>query len=504
MTAMPELPATDRAQSAAPAAEGLSPAPETTLLEAARVETLPTIVFPPAGPTTPITREPLPEVAASIAAGKALREAVPRESHGDWKPAGNRRDPIDILQDQDKTRVPFLVPIRYGRMLQSPFAFLRGSSAVMAGDLARTPVSGIKVQACGDCHLVNFGGFATPERNIIFDINDFDETLRAPWEWDVKRLAASFVVAGRNNGLAEADSRAAAREAVRTYRIQMAEFAQMHVLDVWYAKLDLDTILAGMKDVEWAKKIRAGVEKLKARSVPEHEFPKMAEEKDGRPIIKDSPPLIFHTPGILDEGLVLRALQRYRDALPADRRFLFDRYRYCDIAIKVVGVGSVGTLCAVVLLMASPNDPLFLQVKEANASVLEPYAGKGRHDNHGERVVTGQRMMQSASDIFLGWTIGDGGRHFYVRQLRDLKIKPIVESYNASRLLGFARATGWTLARAHARSGDAAMISGYLGKNDIFDQAVERFAVAYADQTESDHAALANAVRSGRIEVITE
>jgi uncharacterized protein (DUF2252 family) len=454
--------------------------------------------------TPPATKEELATLEERIAAGKALREAVPRESHSEWKPATNRRDPIEILQDQDKSRVPFLLPIRYGRMLQSPFAFLRGSAAVMAGDLARTPVSGLRVQVCGDCHLVNFGGFATPERNILFDINDFDETLPAPWEWDVKRLAASFIVAGRNNGLSDADSRAATREMVRTYRTQMAAFAQMRVLEVWYAKLDLETILSQMKDVEWAKRIRASVEKAKSRSVAEYEFPKMTEQKEGAPVIKDSPPLIYHPPASFDQQIVLNALDLYRNALHGDRRFLFDRYRYYDIAIKVVGVGSVGTLCTVVLFMASPNDPLFLQIKEANPSVLEPYAGKSRYDNHGERVVTGQRLMQSASDIFLGWTMSESGRHFYVRQLRDMKLKPVVESYNAARLSGYGRATGWTLARAHARSGDAAMISGYLGKGDIFDQAIEKFAVSYADQTERDHEALANAVRSGRIEVQME
>jgi uncharacterized protein (DUF2252 family) len=451
-------------------------------------------------PAPPASAEKLLAIEERIAAGKALRAAVPRESHAEWKPEGHRRDPIDILRDQDQTRVPFLLPIRYGRMLQSPFAFLRGSAAVMAADLAHTPVSGIRVQACGDCHLVNFGGFATPERNILFDINDFDETLPAPWEWDVKRLAASFVMAGRNNGLSEQDSRAATREMVRTYRTQMAAFARMRVLEVWYARLDLETLLAQMKDTDWAKRIRAGVEKLKSRTVPEYDFPRMTEQKQGTPVIKDNPPLIFHSSDGLDVPVVLGALERYRNALQGDRRFLFDRYHYFDIAMKVVGVGSVGTVCAVVLLMASQNDPLFLQVKEANASVLEPYAGKGRYDNHGERVVTGQRLMQSASDIFLGWTTGEGGRHFYVRQLRDMKIKPVVESYNASRLSGYAHALGWTLARAHARSGDAAMISGYMGKSGVFDLAIEKFAVSYADQTERDHAALANAVRSGRIE----
>ena len=457
-----------------------------------------------ASPATPAGAEKLLEIEERIAAGKALRAAVPRENHGEWKPEGHRRDPIEILRELDKTRLEFLLPIRYGRMLQSPFAFLRGSAAVMAADLAHTPVSGIRVQACGDCHLVNFGGFATPERNILFDINDFDETLPAPWEWDVKRLAASFVMAGRNNGLSAQDSSAAVRAMVRMYRTQMAEFARMRVLEVWYSRLDLETILGQMKDTEWAKRIRAGVEKLKSRTVPEYDFPRMTEQKQGTPVIRDNPPLIFHPSEGLDVPAVLGALERYRDALQGDRRVLFDRYRYFDVAMKVVGVGSVGTMCGVVLLMASENDPLFLQVKEANPSVLEPYAGKSRYDSHGERVVTGQRLMQSASDIFLGWTIGEGGRHYYIRQLRDMKIKPVVESYNASRLSGYARATGWTLARAHARSGDAAMISGYMGKSDVFDRAIERFAVSYADQTERDHEALANAVRSGRIEVLME
>jgi uncharacterized protein (DUF2252 family) len=452
----------------------------------------------------PASTEKLLEIEERMAAGKALRQAVPRESHAEWNPEGRNREPIDILQDQDKTRMQSLLPIRYGRMLQSPFAFLRGSASVMAGDLAQTPVSGIRVQVCGDCHLLNFGGFATPERNVIFDINDFDETLPAPWEWDVKRLAASFIAAGRNNGISEADTKAAARAVVRSYRTQMAQFAEMRTLDVWYAKLDLEFLLSQMKDTEWIKRIKASVEKQRARTVPDYDFPKMTEHRDGAPVIKDSPPLIFHAPDGLDERIILMALENYRNALPVERRALLDRYHFADIAVKVVGVGSVGTLCMVMLLMASQNDPLFLQIKEANASVLEPYTSKSRHESHGERVVTGQRLMQSASDIFLGWTTGEGGRHFYVRQLRDMKLKPVVESYNAARLLGYARALGWVLARAHARSGDAAMLSGYMGNSDVFDVAIEKFAVKYADQTERDHASLANAVRSGRIEVYTE
>jgi len=441
-----------------------------------------------------------------IAAGKALRQHVPLESHAEWKPPTHRRDPIEILEEQNKARIPSLVPIRFGRMLQSPFAFLRGAAAVMAADLASTPTSGIRVQACGDCHLVNFGAFATPERNIIFDINDFDETLPAPWEWDLKRLTASFVVAGRNNGLPEAQTRAATREVVRTYRTQMAAFAQMHTLDVWYAKLDLETILAGIKDPAWVKMIRAGVDKAKSRNVPEYDFPNMAEHKEGKPVIKDNPPLIYHAEDLGDEQIVQTTLQRYSEVLEDDRRVLFDRYRYYDVAIKVVGVGSVGTFCAVALFMASDNDPLFLQIKQANPSVLEPYAGKSLYKSNGERVVKGKRLMQSASDIFLGWTIGTGAaaREFYIRQLRDMKLKPIIESYDGARLFRYAQVTGWTLARAHARAGDSAMISGYMGKKDVFDRAIEKFAVSYADQSERDHEAMANAVRSGRIEVITE
>ena len=289
---------------------------------------------------------------------------MPLESHAGWKPPAHRRDPVELLEEQNKARIPSLVPIRFGRMLQSPFAFLRGSAAVMAADLASTPTSGIRVQACGDCHLVNFGAFATPERNVIFDINDFDETLPAPSEWDLKRLAASFVVAGRNNSLPEKQSRAAAREMVRSYRTQMAEFAHMHLLDVWYAKLDLETILAGTKDAAWVKRIRAGVEKARSRNVPEYDFPKMAEHKDGRPVIKDNPPLIFHSTNMESEQVVLETLDKYREALPEYRQALFDCYRYFDSAIKVVGVGSVGTFCAVALFMASDNDPLFLQVKK--------------------------------------------------------------------------------------------------------------------------------------------
>ena len=438
-----------------------------------------------------------------VAAGKALREPTPLDSHADWKPPKNRRDPIKILEEQNKIRIPSLIPIRYGRMIQSPFAYLRGTAAVMAADLASTPTSGIRVQACGDCHLVNFGVFATPERSLIFDINDFDETLPAPWEWDLKRLAASFVVAGRNNQLREKDNMAAVRELVRTYRTQMAEFARMHVLDVWYAKLELEAFLAQTKDPKWIRKITALTKKAK-KTASEHIFPAMTTLRNGKVMIKDEPPLIFHSGDPTEkkaEYLILRTVDRYRETLSDNHRALFDRFRYIDIANKVVGIGSVGTSCYVVLLMASADDPLFLQFKEANASVLEPYAGKSLYKHHGQRVVIGQRLMQSASDIFLGWSTGRNiQRHFYVRQLRDWKVKPVVESFNASRLFRYAQATGWTLARAHARSEKAPEIRGYLGKKDTFDEAIVKFATDYADQTERDHAALVKAVRSGRIE----
>lgn len=441
-----------------------------------------------------------------VANGKALRDATSLESHAGWKPSKKRSDPIKILMAQNKTRIPSLVPIRFGRMVQSPFAFLRGAAAIMAADLATSPTSGIRVQACGDCHLVNFGVFATPERGLIFDINDFDETLPAPWEWDVKRLATSFVVAGRNNGLREKDCRAAALEVARSYRTQMAEFARMHVLDVWYSKLELEMFLAQVNDPKFVRKMRAKVKKAR-RSVSDI-FPTMTTLRDGKVMIKDEPPLIFHIGDPTERKaarIIFKYIDRYRGTLSEHHRALFDRFRFIDIANKVVGIGSVGTTCYVVLLMASADDPLFLQFKEANASVLEPYAGESLYKHHGQRVVMGQRLMQSASDIFLGWTTGrTRDRHFYVRQLRDWKIKPVVESFNASRLLSYAQATGWTLARAHARSEKAPEIRGYLGKKDIFDEGIVKFAVDYADQTERDHAALVKAVRSGRIQATVE
>ena len=441
------------------------------------------------------------------AAGKALRDRLPREVHGEWKPPRNRHDPVELVIASSKGRVPELIPIRYGRMSASPFTFYRGTALNMAADLVHTPATGIRAQVCGDCHLMNFGGFATPERRVIFDINDFDETLPGPWEWDLKRLAASFVHAARSNGFAAAKEREAATACARSYREHIARYAKMRALDVWYSRIDVDAIIASLSHAGTAKRLRKRLAKTAAHSVPESDFPKMVQGSGVKFVIKDTPPLVYHDQQInlaSERGDILKAVARYRKSLEEDRRVLLDRYRLVDFALKVVGVGSVGTFCGILLMMAEDTDPLFLQVKEARASVLEPYVGRSIYSNHGQRIVTGQRLMQSASDLFLGWTEGKRGRHFYLRQLRDMKMKPLVELFNPTTLLDYAELCGWTLARAHARSGDAAMIAGYLGKKDVFDRAVARFSRSYADQSERDHAAFMNAIRKGRIEAQME
>jgi len=440
------------------------------------------------------------------ARGKALRDRVPRDAHAAWRVSADRADPIAILQAADVNRQPELVPLRYGRMLQSPFTFYRGSAGVMASDLAGTPATGIRVQACGDCHLMNFGGFATPERRLIFDINDLDETLPAPWEWDVKRLVASFVLAARSNGLSDKEGRDAAIAAAESYRKQMRTFAEMDVLDIWYARLDDSDMLAMLP-----KDRRAIVEKriadATARGSHELVYPKLVDETGKKPRITDSPPTIFHAEGSRAAGfqhMLKSVLASYRETLPEDRRILLDRYRVLDAAVKVVGIGSVGTLCMVVLMMSIADRPFFLQVKEANASVLEAYAGKSAYPHHGQRVVMGQRLMQPASDLFLGWVTGPAGRQFYVRQLRDVKLAPLVETFDAEMLSIYAKACGWVLARAHAKAGDPWAISGYLGKQEDFEEAMGEFALAYADQAERDHAALKSAVRAGLVQVQLE
>ena len=445
------------------------------------------------------------------AKGKALRESVPRTSHAGWKSPAGRRDPVELLAKSNAGRIAELIPIRFGRMSASPFAFYRGAAALMAADLATTPTSGLRVQACGDAHLMNFGGFATPERNLIFDINDLDETLPAPFEWDLKRLAASVVIAARHLRLPESDAARAATDLVRAYRERMADYASMRALDVWYDRIDMQRFVdrAGDPDAVQTARRRMSerIDAARRKTVPDHLYPKLVSERGGIPRIKDEPPLIFHPTADMAPGFAsgyAQAFDTYRESLPEHTRTLFDRFHFFDLAMKVVGVGSVGTICAVCLFMAADDDPLFLQVKEARASVLEPYAGKSRHANHGQRVVVGQRVMQAATDVFLGWSRGQNGRDVYIRQLRDMKMAAIIDDWDAASLRQYGRMCAHALSRAHARSGDAAMISGYMGTGQAFDEAIGEFAAEYADQNQSDHRALVRAIRDGRIEAIVE
>jgi uncharacterized protein (DUF2252 family) len=440
----------------------------------------------------------------SIALGKELRSKVPRSSHEEWKPALDRPDPIALLEASNQGRLPELLPIRYGRMLASPFAFLRGAAGIMAADLSTTSATGINVQACGDCHLSNFGGYGTPERNLVFDVNDFDETLPAPWEWDVKRLATSIVVAGRSLKFSDKTSRIAALAAVQSYREHLNEYAQMTALDVWYAHIGVESLLTFTSRAQELKKLK--VEVFKARALtPVLELPKLTEVVNGQLRLIDNPPLVFH-PAAEDPlaAEMLSVFDKYRQTLRDDLRVLLDRYRVVDVAMKAVGIGSLGTRCGIALLVTADNEPLFLQIKESRASVLEPYTGKSSYENHAQRVVTGQRLMQASTDIFLGWTKGDSGHDFYLRQLRDMKTSVEIEDMSETDLHGYSQLCGWALARSHARSGNRFMISGYLGQSDTFDRSIANFAVAYADQTDRDFQQLVGAVKSGQIKVIDE
>lgn len=442
-------------------------------------------------------------IAERLRAGRGLRETVARKSHALWKAPSNRPDPIQLLIESDAGRIPKLLPIRYGRMQQSPFAFLRGAAAVMAFDLAETPRTGLRVQACGDCHIMNFGAFATPERNLVFDINDFDETLPAPWEWDVKRLTVSIEVAGRSAGIRSRYRERAVRAAVRSYREHLGEYATMPSLEVWYERIDFQELLDRVPGPKYRRRDRRVSERARRKTVPNNLLPSMAARDKTK--IKDEPPLIYHLPSQRTSAYLRRAVsifKRYRASLPESYRVLFDRFELLDVAFKVVGIGSVGTFCEVALFRDAQAAPLFLQIKEARASVLEPYAGRSVFSTHGQRVVYGQHVMQASSDIFLGWTVGlEPGRDFYVRQMRDMKIPMPVDAEVPTDLAYFADACGWALARAHARTGDPAMIAGYLGSSDAFDDAIVKFAKDYADQTESDYSALLKAIKSGRIKV---
>ncbi|MCM2415546.1 DUF2252 domain-containing protein [Streptomyces sp. RKAG290] len=456
--------------------------------------------------------------AERAARGKAARRATPRSAHAVFEASAGRRDPLDILGSQSATRVPELVPLRYGRMTESPFRFYRGAAAVMAADLATTPDSGITAQLCGDAHLLNFRLLASPERQLLFDINDFDETLPGPWEWDVKRLAASLVIAGRANGFSDRERADVVLATVRSYRESMIRFAGMRHLDVWYARTDADRMRAVAAE-QLKKRGRKGLDRAMAKARTRDSlqaFDKLTEVVDGRLRIAADPPLLVPVQDLLPEvergafeEQFRKLIAGYGRSLASDRRTLLSGFRLVDVARKVVGVGSVGTRCWIVLLLGRDSgDPLFLQAKEADTSALAPYAGASPYANQGKRVVAGQRLMQAASDIFLGWERVDGidgrRRDFYVRQLRDWKGIAQPELMVPRGMSAFGEVCGATLARAHARSGDRIAIASYLGGGDVFDRALQQFSETYADRNERDHQALVDAVRAGRLPAAEE
>ncbi len=470
---------------------------------------------PPRARRNPSAQTAQPTPAERAASGKAARATVPRDSHGEFDPPADRPDPVSLLEQQATSRVPELVPVRYGRMLVSPFTFFRGAALGMAHDLAGGPTTGLLVQACGDAHLSNFGVFASPERRLVFDINDFDETLPGPWEWDVKRLAASLEVAGRDNSFSRAERREMVTACVARYRTAMRRFATMTNLDVWYAHAELDDLQAqyqSLMNARQRKRVAEGIAKARTKDSMQA-FSKLTEIVDGKLRIVADPPLIVPVADLLAEqadrtdleGQIGGLIAKYRRTLDTDRRHLLEQFEFVDMARKVVGVGSVGTRCWIVLMLGrDQQDPLFLQVKEAQESVLAPFAGASRYTNQGQRVVAGQRLMQASSDIFLGWQRNPAGldglaRDFYVRQLRDWKFSIDIQTMVPAGMRLYGELCGWTLARAHARSGDRIAIAAYLGGGDVFDQAIARFAVAYADQTERDHTAMEKAAASGRI-----
>ncbi len=440
---------------------------------------------------------PLPSRDERRQAGAAARSRVPLSAHAGWQPAPDRPDPVALLEGQAASRVQALVPIRYGRMAISPFTFYRGAALPMAADLAATPGSGIVVQLCGDAHLSNFGLFASPERDLVFDINDFDETLHGPFEWDVKRLAASVVVAGRSRGFDAHETRHAAHLATAAYRQRMAAYADMRGIDVYYSRVDVAAILAYVD--HRARPFLAQTVKSAQHHDALHELPKLtAVDAQGRRRIVDHPPIITHPPEATPD-LLRAALAGYRDTVPEDRRVLLDRYELVDAALKVVGVGSVGLSAFVALLLGDDDDPLFLQAKQAEASVLERFLPPSSQPSHGARVVAGQRRLQATSDVLLGWAVGAHGRHWYIRQLQDQKGGAIVDAMTLDDLATWGELCGWALARGHARSGQPGEIAGYLGTDKAFDHAIGDFAAAYADQNERDHAAFLAAIKAGRI-----
>jgi uncharacterized protein (DUF2252 family) len=467
-----------------------------------------------------------PNVEERKATGRRAREQTPPSSHSGWIPATDRRDPVGLLEEQNATREPDLVPVRHGRMMVSPFTFYRGAAKIMAADLEDTPRAGLTAQLCGDAHLSNFGVFASPERTLLFDLNDFDETLPGPFEYDVKRMSASFTIASRNNGLSKADARDVTFASAQAYRESMAEFARMRTMDIWYAHLSEHELMAGLKNLARSEtdktekkeiKKREKAAKKSARKAHTRDslqaLSKLAELVDGTYRIVSQPPIVVPSRELFTaygmspdevQNAIHDQFRAYRSTLQDDRRLLLERFEVIDVARKVVGVGSVGTRAFIVLLQGrDQQDPLFLQVKEATASVLEDHLPKSRYKQHGERVVQGQRLMQAASDIYLGWTKGHDANHYlYWRQLRDMKGSADVESLRSASLSYYARLCGWTLARAHARTGDPIAISASLGKDGGFDRAITDFSERYADQNEQDYESFVKAVSSGRLEAI--
>jgi len=434
--------------------------------------------------------------------GEEIRQSCPLESHSHWEPPVNRKHIVDLIKESNEGRISSLIPIRHDRMGQSSFTFYRGTALIMAADLALTPNTGIYVQACGDAHLSNFGGFATPERNIIFSINDLDETHPAPWEWDLKRLATSFVLACKNNQIDDIYTDKIVQNCVRSYRENMALYSKMTMMELWHHALTADMLIENINDPKFKKRSLLRLKKIKDNSKSAEIFPQLIKGSGKSTYIKDEPPFIFHweghEPGEISKEIA-DVFENYCKSLPPGYGSLLNRFSIKDVAIKVVGVGSVGTACWVILFMTGDGEPLFLQAKEANKSVLEPFTEKSRFNNHGERVVEGYRLMQPYSDPFLGWTKSEKGKHYFIRQLRDIKIKMRVEKYKKKDMKRYADWCGNALALSHARSGDAAMISGYLGEQDTFDRAIVEFSSAYQKQNEIDYNTFMKAINSGKL-----
>lgn len=436
------------------------------------------------------------------ARGVALQASIPLRDHAELRTASERPDPLELLARDNVGRIPGLIPIRYGRMARTPFTFFRGAASVMASDLSRTTTTNVPVQLCGDAHILNFGAFSTPERKVVFDLNDFDETLPGSWEWDLKRLAVSLVLLARDNGMKAGTGQEAAETATREYRDKMRQYSKMSILDIWYDQFDWENVCEAANE-RLRKTLQKDLKKAQKHTIASHYFPKLTEKSGGKYLFVDQPPLIFHDQDEAFEKKMRHAFAQYKESLQEDKQRLLERYTMADVAIKVVGVGSVGTYCGIALMLGPDDEPLILQIKEARKSVLELYAGDSEHATHGERVVAGQRIIQSASDIFLGWMTVEH-KDFYVRQLRDTKVKLAVEDWDETHLKDMALLVGGVLARAHARSGDPACISAYLGESDEFDTAIGAFAVKYADRTERDWELLTAAIKSGQIEAVEE